>query len=583
MRRRNIVPAAILAVLLLACLAAVYVTREPSKVVAVPQTGPANDPAASVDSQLLATANQMAALAETTAEQNAAREALRLADREVDQGFATALRQAAAYRPPATGPLHDLSERVDRMKFQIAVEQSRIAELAKEPSSNAVTQLDVAKAQLALDQDDLEDAQQDLARQGGNPHSALERAMKDREAAGHESVQALKGASPRPVATLFEQIRAWFSLGSLDQEILAAQKEAADKAKSLSDRHNQLEKQSDSATQADGTSADQIAGLRRLSEQRKTLAELDQRIQDCQQLAGVYKGWSGLIEARRRSVLHLLLGSLAEILAILLGAMLTIIGIRRMFHKEAGKRLHQAQVIAIVAVEVVTVGLVLLVLFGPPNQLSTIIGLATAGLTVVLRDFIVAFLGWFALMGKNGIRVGDWVEINGVSGEVIRIGVLKTVLLESGNWTGTGHPTGRQVTFSNSFAMDGHYFNFSTAGQWMWDELEVNLPAGGDPYTTAEEIRKLVERETDSDAGQATEDWERVAKKSGARSFSAKPSVNLRPTGSGLEVVVRYITRAPQREETKSKLFQLIVDLMHKPSGDRTASLNPLAGADQGR
>ena len=583
MRRRNIVPAAILAVLLLACLAAVYATREPSKAVAVPQTGTANDPAASVDSQLLATANQMAALAETTAEQNAAREALRLADREVDQGFATALRQAAAYRPPATGPLHDLSERVDRMKFQIAVEQSRIAELAKEPSSNAVTQLDVAKAQLALDQDDLEDAQQDLARQGGNPHSALERAMKDREAAGHESVQALKGASPRPVATLFEQIRAWFSLGSLDQEILAAQKEAADKAKSLSDRHNQLEKQSDSATQADGTSADQIAGLRRLSEQRKTLAELDQRIQDCQQLAGVYKGWSGLIEARRRSVLHLLLGSLAEILAILLGAMLTIIGIRRMFHKDAGKRLHQAQVIAIVAVEVVTVGLVLLVLFGPPNQLSTIIGLATAGLTVVLRDFIVAFLGWFALMGKNGIRVGDWVEINGVSGEVMRIGVLKTVLLESGNWTGTGHPTGRQVTFSNSFAMDGHYFNFSTAGQWMWDELEVNLPAGGDPYTTAEEIRKLVEHETDSDAGQATEDWERVAKKSGARSFSAKPSVNLRPTGSGLEVVVRYITRAPQREETKSKLFQLIVDLMHKPSGDRTASLNPLAGADQGR
>ena len=42
-------------------------------------------------------------------------------------------------------------------------------------------------------------------------------------------------------------------------------------------------------------------------------------------------------------------------------------------------------------------------------------------------------------MGKNGIRVGDWVEINGVSGEVIKIGVLKTVLLESGNWTETGH------------------------------------------------------------------------------------------------------------------------------------------------
>jgi small-conductance mechanosensitive channel len=329
-----------------------------------------------------------------------------------------------------------------------------------------------------------------------------------------------------------------------------------------------LETQSDAGTQADANTADQIAGLHRLSDQRKTLAELDQRIQDCQQLAGVYRDWSGLIGTRRRAVLHLLLGSLAEILAILLAATLAIIAIRRLFHKEARKRLHQAQVMAIVAVQVGAVGLILLVLFGPPNQLSTIIGLATAGLTVVLKDFIVAFFGWFTLMGKNGIRVGDWVEVNGVSGEVIEIGLLKTVLLELGNWTETGHPTGRQVAFSNSFAMEGHFFNFSTAGQWLWDELEVTLPAGGDPYRTAEEIGKLVERETEADSAEAAQDWEHVTKQYGARSFSAKPAVNLRPGVNGLEVVVRYITRAPQRNAMKSKLFQVIVDLMHKPSGN---------------
>jgi hypothetical protein len=572
MKRLNTVPAAILAVLMLACLVAVYVTRDSGNRPTVPAKSTVGDPAAAVDlqvdSQLLATANQMAALAETSDEQNAAREALRLSDHEVDLAFATALREAAGYRPPATGPLLDLSERVDRMKFQIAVEQSRIAQLATQTSSDAISQLDLAKAQLALDQDDLEDAQQDLARQGGDPHSALERAIKDHDAAGHQTAQALKGSSPGPTATLLEQTRAWFALGSLDQKVLAAGQEAAEKGKSLAERHNQLEKQGDTGAQADANTADQVASIHRLSEQRKTLAEFDQRIQDCQQLAGVYQSWSGLIGTRRRAVLHLLLGSLAEILAILLTAMLAIIAIRRLFHKEARKRLHQAQVMAIVAVQVVAVGMILLVLFGPPNQLSTIIGLATAGLTVALGDFIVAFFGWFALMGKNGIRMGDWVEINGVSGEVIQLGVLKTVLLELGNWTETGHPTGRQVTFSNSFAMEGHYFNFSTAGQWLWDELQVTLPSGGDPNGTVEEIRKLVERETDPDAAQATEDWERVTKQYGVRSFSAKPSVNLRPMVNGLEVVVQYITRAPQRNAMKSKLFQLIVDLLHKPSGN---------------
>jgi len=572
MKRRNIVPAAILAVLLLACLVAVYVTRDSGNRQILPVQSPTGGAGIAVDSRILTTANQMAALAETSDEQNAARQALRLADHEVDQGFATALRQAAAYRPPATGPLHDLVQRVDQMKFQIAVEQARIAQLAKEPSSNAANQLAIANAQLALDQDDLEDAQQDLARQGGDPYSALQRAIQEHDAAGHQTAQALKGASASPTGTMVEQARAWFALGALSQRVLAAEQQAADEQKKLSDQHNQLEKQIDPSAQteshADVSTADQVAGLHRLSDLRKALVELDQRVQDCQQLAGVYRGWSGLIETRRRGVLHLMLGSLAEILGILMAAMLAVIGIRRLFYLTDRKRLHQLRVITIVAVEIVAVGFILLVLFGPPNQLSTIIGLATAGLTVVLKDFIVAFFGWFTLMGKNGIRVGDWVEVNGVSGEVIEIGLLKTVLLELGNWTETGHPTGRQVAFSNSFAMEGHYFNFSTSGQWLWDELEVMLPAGGDPYRTAEEIGNLVERETEADSAQAAQDWERVTKRYGARSFSAKPAVNLRPKADGLEVVVRYITRAPQRNAMKSKLFQLIVDLMHKPSGN---------------
>jgi small-conductance mechanosensitive channel len=182
-----------------------------------------------------------------------------------------------------------------------------------------------------------------------------------------------------------------------------------------------------------------------------------------------------------------------------------------------------------------------------------------------MKDFIVAFFGWFTLMGKNGISVGDWVEIEGVSGEVIEIGLLKTVLLELGNWTEIGHPTGRRVAFSNSFAMEGHYFNFSTSGQWLWDELRITLPSAGDPYTTAQQIREIVEQETQADAAAAAKDWERLTPNYKARAFSASPGVSLRPGANGLDLVVRYITRAPQRA-VKSRLFQAIVDLLRKPS-----------------
>jgi small-conductance mechanosensitive channel len=260
------------------------------------------------------------------------------------------------------------------------------------------------------------------------------------------------------------------------------------------------------------------------------------------------------------------LRSLAAILGILLATVLLNQIVVHAFRQTDRRRLHQLRVITRTALQVIAVLAILLILFGPPTQLSTMIGLVTAGLTVVMKDFIVAFFGWFTLMGKNGISVGDWVEIEGVSGEVIEIGVLKTVLLELGNWTEKGHPTGRRVAFSNSFAMEGHYFNFSTSGQWLWDELQLTIPSEEDPYETAQKIREIVERETQADAVEAATDWQRVTQQYGAREFSAGPAVNLRPGASGLELMVRYITRAPQRNAVKSKLFQAIVDLLRKPA-----------------
>jgi len=315
-----------------------------------------------------------------------------------------------------------------------------------------------------------------------------------------------------------------------------------------------------------------VRGLGRLADQRKSLVDLDKRIQDSDQLADVYTRWGAVVAARRSGVLHLLLNSMGVVFAILLGAILIDGGIRRAFGRQTdARRLYQLRVMSTIAVQVVAALLIVLVIVGPPSQISTVIGLATAGLTVALKDFIIAFLGWFALMGRNGIRIGDWVEIEGVGGEVVEIGLLKTVLLEVGDSGNTGHPTGRRVSFVNNFAIEGHYFNFSTAGQWLWDQLQVALPASGDPYQLTQQIREIVERATEADATEAEKDWERVTHQYGTRPFSAKPVTDLQPAANGLDVVVRYITRAPQRRDVKSRLFKSIVELLHKSTGETPA------------
>jgi small-conductance mechanosensitive channel len=179
-----------------------------------------------------------------------------------------------------------------------------------------------------------------------------------------------------------------------------------------------------------------------------------------------------------------------------------------------------------------------------------------------LKDFIVGFVGWFVLMGKHGMRPGDWVEINGVTGEVAEIGPFHTVLLETGNWTDSGHPTGRRVTFTNSFAIEGHYFNFSTTGQWLWDELQVVLPGGKDPYPLIDALHKKVLEVTRETVQQAEQEWKNTTTSREMGSLSAEPAINVRPVAGGVEVAVRYVTRANERFATRNKLNQAAVELL---------------------
>jgi small-conductance mechanosensitive channel len=276
---------------------------------------------------------------------------------------------------------------------------------------------------------------------------------------------------------------------------------------------------------------------------------------------------------QHRILLHLILQSLALIAFILICIVLCDALVRRVMANPALDRRQMQTLRSVLQLGIQAVGglLILFVVFGWPRQMSTILGLTTAGLTIAMQDFVLAFFGWFVLMGKNGIRIGDWVEINGVGGEVTEIGLMSTTLLETGDLADTGRPTGRRITFINSFAIRGQYFNFSTTGQWMWDEITLNLLASNDSQDMVERIHKAVEEETEASARVAEQEWKRGARDDGLSQFSAAPVVNLRPTGSGIDIRVRYVTRASERFGVRNRLYQLVIGLLRKENGSAQA------------
>ena len=588
-----------LLVLVLLGVVGLVLTRDSGKPAATQRPG---HRAPLVDEQPLQTAQNMAKLVSSWDEQRIAQQALKLADHEVDLAFADALRDAAE-QPRSTSPeSRELYGRLSKAEALVQADQSRMDDLKKRLAASSSDsqknslqqQLDIVQAQMELDQDELDDAKEDLNRSGLDPLSRIQRQFKRREAALQADITHLPfspgsaAANPSP-PNLVNHVAAWRAAHNKIDLLLGAQSEAARNATGLSQKHDELEKlvigeqadqqaltqaasteltanQGPDSGGAAGETAAALQSLHLVSVDQKDLSDLDKRIQDHTELRDAYGNWILLVKSDQMAALHGILKSALYIVLIVLVMYLAGLVVERFLTdlQPEHARFRTLRIIVRFALRAIGLVLILLVIFGVPRQLTTVLGLAGAGLTVALQDFIISFLGWFVLMGRNGMRVGDWVEINGVAGEVMEIGLLRTVLLETGNWAESGHPTGRKVAMMNSFAIQGHFFNFSTSGQWLWDEVQITVPATEDPYPIIEAIQQMVVKETEADTRAAEEEWKRATNRYRVHAVSAVPAVNLRPTGAGTEVHVRYITRANERYATRTRLYQAVVELLHR-------------------
>jgi small-conductance mechanosensitive channel len=574
-------------------------TRKPLPPIANPA---ANSPQAQekslVDQSPLKTAQQLAQQAFTHDERTLAQEALRLADFDVDQAFDNALRRARLHPPQLSAEGKDAESRMQKAENLLESDQDKVKQLTDQVAKAAGQKKDALQADLIqaqadeqLAEDEVTDAKQDLMRAGGDLIDRIGELKKQHEETEHGTASAIP-TTPEPADQpgVIHRITQWRSLHQQQLDLWKAKSDTDSAIADLTAKHNALDAQIDAekagmpelanhakntnvpnvpvSPAAANTSQDQNTDLLKKTQQlvlnQKILAAYNLRIATKKDLSGVYDQWIDLVAGYQRVVEHRALIGIAIILVIALFGLFFSTWMDSLVKRITMDRrqVQSLRTVTRVSLQILSLCLILLVLFGPPSQLGTFLGLAGAGLTVALKDFIVGFLGWFVLMGKHGMRLGDWVEINGVTGEVVEIGPFHTVLLETGNWTDSGHPTGRRVTFTNSFAIEGHYFNFSTTGQWLWDELQVILPAGKDPYPLVDALHRKVIEATRETVQQAEQEWKNTITSGEMSSLSAAPAINVKPVAGGIEVAVRYVTRANDRYAMRNALNQAAVELL---------------------
>jgi small-conductance mechanosensitive channel len=415
----------------------------------------------------------------------------------------------------------------------------------------------------------------------GNPSGAPVVSVSKPEPSGIWGLTADLFSLNSKVNTIGNRIKATDSLADGGKQLLAP----------LVARLRELTKQSDViAKQADtadaNTLAEQKKQLDSLTTQFKQISAAMLPLSKQSVLLDLYKRnlltWQGYVKHRYRSDLKGLLVRLL-LLALALGIVLGAAELwRKAIFRYVPEPRRRYQFLLIRKI-VLWFSIAMVVAFAFASQLgsiATFAGLITAGVAVALQNVILSVAGYFFLIGKFGIRVGDRVQIAGVTGEVVEVGLVRLHLMELSS-SGSEIPTGRVVAFSNSivFQPTSGLFKQIPGTNFMWHEITVTLPGDSDYQKVEKNLTGVVDKVfadyKDDIEGQRRQ-MERALGYTSTGEF--RPRTRLRFTATGLEAVIRYpVTLASATEIddriTRDLLDELAKDSQQKSTGQSTPTL----------
>jgi small-conductance mechanosensitive channel len=201
------------------------------------------------------------------------------------------------------------------------------------------------------------------------------------------------------------------------------------------------------------------------------------------------------------------------------------------------------------------------------GRLSFAIGVAGAGVAVALQDVLASIAGAFSIGFSKLYAIGDRVQIGDTRGDVIDIGLLRTTLLETGNWVSKDMYNGRVVRIPNSSVLKGPIFNYSQGFRFVWDEIKVVFTNTSDFQLAREMLLRVAKESIGEYLVEAQTSWKTISENFRSENPPLEPTVALAVNAASLEFTVDYVVDYTKRTAMKDRLFTKIVQEVANSNG----------------
>jgi small-conductance mechanosensitive channel len=257
---------------------------------------------------------------------------------------------------------------------------------------------------------------------------------------------------------------------------------------------------------------------------------------------------------------------LSKLLLSLLTIILTLVanrGLRNLLKVRVKDPAHMHTLYMLIRNTVFVAGsvIVLFIWLGSGSNLTVAMGILGAGIAFASQEVIGSFAGYVNIVTGNLFRIGDRVRIGNVTGDVIDISILRTTVMEIGEWVQADQYTGRVVTVANRVVFSDPVFNYTQHWHYLWDEIMIPITYNSDWRRAGEIMLEHGREYTSPLQSQAQAEFRALAERYPVHETEIEPTLYAVMTDNWIELTLRYIVEAQRRRKVKAQLHQ---ELLHR-------------------
>jgi len=196
----------------------------------------------------------------------------------------------------------------------------------------------------------------------------------------------------------------------------------------------------------------------------------------------------------------------------------------------------------------------------PFGDLATYLGLVSAGVAVALADVLKNMVGWAYILSRRPFRVGDRIETQTYSGDVIDIRLFRFTILEIGNWVYGDHSTGRIVHLPNQVVFTGPIANYTEGFEFIWHEIPILVTFESDWKKAETIIRDVIGHAAPDVTGAALTELRKTAQAYRIKYGHMTPTVYVSVEDSGIQLTARMLVPVRRRRDINQKVWRALLD-----------------------